>query len=104
MAQDMPSFDTLVHLAQDNPDQFEAVRKQLTDELINSAPKRMHKRLRGIQFRVDTKRRLAKNPMAACLEISKMMHQSLDELRQVLNGEPALVAAPLKAQVIELRG
>src|SRR5690606_39594129 len=42
-------------------------------------------KLRGLQFRVDMERRRAKSPMAACIAISAMMHDSFDQLRQALN-------------------
>jgi hypothetical protein len=85
MKQEMPNFDTLLHLAQHDPQQLEDLRDQLARKTINSAPEPLRKRLRGLQFQIDAKRRLAKTPLSACIHISNMMHQSLEELSEVLN-------------------
>ncbi len=86
MEQKMPSFDTLLRMAQENPYQLEQLRNQLANTTINSAPEPLRQRLRGLQFQIDSKCKLAKTPLSACITISNMMHQSLDDLRQILNG------------------
>ena len=80
----LPDFDTLKHLAADNPDAFEALRQQHIDALIASAPATMQQRLRGLQFQIDAQRRLAKNPMGSCIRISRMMHDSFARLREAI--------------------
>lgn len=81
----LPEFDQLREMAQKDPEGLERLRVQLCDQLIQSAPEAYRRKLRGLQFRVDMERRRAKNPMAACIAISGMMHDSFDRLRQVLN-------------------
>ncbi|HVL02402.1 MAG TPA: DUF3135 domain-containing protein [Dongiaceae bacterium] len=81
----LPEFDQLREMAQKDPEGLERLRMQLCDQLIQSAPEAYRRKLRGLQFRVDMERRRAKTPMAACIAISGMMHDSFDRLRQVLN-------------------
>lgn len=80
-------FDYLCTLNQTNPEEFEAIRKKMIDDAIKSARQSSQRRLRGIQFQVDAKRQIHQNaPYVSCMELSKMMHHSFDELRFRLNG------------------
>lgn len=81
----LPEFDKLKEMAQNDPEGLERLRMQLCNQLIQSAPEAYRRKLRGLQFRVDMERRRAKSPMAACIAISAMMHDSFDQLRQALN-------------------
>lgn len=81
----LPDFDVLQEMAEQDPEGLERLRIELCDQLIQSAPAKYRRRLRGLQFRVDMERRRAGNPMAACIAISAMMHDSFDQLRQALN-------------------
>ncbi len=111
MSYDLPEFDKLREMAQNNPEQLEALRVQLCDRLIQDAPEQYRRKLRGLQFRIDMERRRAKSPMAACIAISGMMHDSFDKLRQTLNeaighSEPFTrkePAAETAAQVLQFR-
>lgn len=97
MSQDLPNFDTLLKLAKSDPEQLETIRKHLAYSTINAAPKNLRPRLRGLQFRIDAARRLAKSPMDACVEISEMMYSSFEELRLALNApiaEPTVAGKP----------
>lgn len=79
-------FDYLSELAQTNPEEFERIKAAEVEKVIQSASPRNRKRLRGIQFQVDAKRQVhSDSPMGTCIEISKMMHQSFENLRQHLN-------------------
>ncbi|MEK9712596.1 MAG: DUF3135 domain-containing protein [Thalassolituus sp.] len=97
----MPSFDEMVRLAKHDPETLENIRLKLIEDTIAEAPESCHRRLRGLQFQIDMERRKAKNPMSACIRISKMMHDSLYTMRQTLNaavGEPTdeeMLSAPL---------
>ncbi len=85
MSKDIPSFDVLLDIAQHDPQRLEQLRAQLTNSQINSAPKELRARLRGLQFQIDIKRELAKTPLAACIQLSQMMQQSFEEMRYALN-------------------
>ncbi len=87
MPAELPTVDDLLKLAKENPEALEAYRLGAVESLINSAPQNMQPRLRGLQFQIDAKRRLSKTPMAACLEISRMMFDSLHELNDLLNNQ-----------------
>jgi hypothetical protein len=84
MSTTLPNFDELVKLAQTDPEAFEQLRKNHVQGLIDSAPEHTQRRLKGLQFQVDMIRRRTKNPMGACLEISKMMYDSLYHLRETI--------------------
>jgi hypothetical protein len=83
----IPEFDQLKEMAQKNPEQLEALRLQLIEETISLADERTQRKLRGLQFHIDMEVRRAKSPIAACVKISEMMHQSLNQLRSMLNNE-----------------
>lgn len=79
-------FDYLSQLYQTDPEKFEALRLQEIENVINSAPEKSQKRLRGIQFQIDSTRSIHKNSsMGACIAISNMMHESFTKLRFHLN-------------------
>lgn len=97
MRSTLPDFDTLVHLARTNPDELEQLRVRLCNDLIERAPEASRRRLRGIQFQIDMERRKAGNPMAACIRISQMMHESFENLRSTLNevaGNAPVLSSP----------
>lgn len=83
---DFPNFDQLLKWAKEDPEQLERFRQQQIDSIINSAPEENQRRLRGLQFQIDAQRKLhANSPMASCVKISQMMHDSFAELRIWLN-------------------
>lgn len=84
---DLPDFETLARMAQEDPDGLEALRDRLASNLIESARPEHRRRLRGLQFQIDMERRRAANPLASCLRISQMMQDSLLDLQQALAGE-----------------
>lgn len=82
---DLPDFNALVKLSNEDPEALEKLRKKLAEDLIRQAPKDTQRRLRGLQFKIDMERRRAKTPMAACMKMSEMMQHSFLELRDALN-------------------
>ncbi len=70
-------FDDMVELARNDPQAFEDLRKRMVDEVIDEAPEENRRRLVGLQWRVDQERKLAKNPLAACIRISDLMWDSV---------------------------
>lgn len=84
MQPELPSFEQLSRLASENPEQLEQLRSQHVESLIASAPEKYRRRLRGLQFQVDCARRKHRNPLAACIEISSMMYDSLHNLNKAL--------------------
>ncbi len=83
---DLPSFDILLKLAKEQPDELERFRQEQVENIINSAPEECQRRLRGLQFQIDAQRKIhADSPMGACMKINQMMHESFAELRNWLN-------------------
>lgn len=83
--QKLPEFDELVKLAENNPEELEKLRRTLVEQVIQSAPERLQRRLEGLQFQIDAQCKLAGSPMAACIKVSEMMHESFAQLRYMLN-------------------
>lgn len=85
MRYELPDFDVLLGMAKNNPDELEQLRKNLTGQVIDSAPDEIKRRLHGLQFQIDARRHSSKNPMSSCIKISQMMHESFSSLRFMLN-------------------
>ncbi len=83
----LPCFDTLKTMAAERPQELERLRRELAEQIIARAPSATQQRLRGLQFQIDMKRRLAKNQLTACMEVSALMLGSLEQLRRVFNGD-----------------
>ena len=83
----LPSFERLSEMALQDPDALERLRKEYIEAAINAAPEPYRNRLEGLQFQIDGQRRTSSNPMSACINISKMMHESLNQLRSFIDGD-----------------
>jgi len=66
-------FDAWKDLAANDPEAFERKRRTVLDQAIADAPEQTRKRLTGLQWRIDTERRLAPNPLASCIGIYEQM-------------------------------
>lgn len=73
------NFEEWMLLYKKDPDSFEKNRLKLIQAAINEAPEKMHRRLTGIQWRVDCEIKLAKTPMAGCIKVYQMMMDSVYE-------------------------
>ena len=82
---ELPEFEEMMRLAKEDPEKLEELRSNYINEIIEAAPKHQQNRLKGLQFQIDMERRKAKTPLAACIKISEMMHESFMELRDALN-------------------
>ncbi len=83
-------FEYWSNLAQEDPASFEAERTELLDEYILTTPVDIQKRLRGLQWQVEQVRNLSGTPMAAYLRLSKMMWESLEGERGLLESIESL--------------
>lgn len=88
MKLELPGFDTLRYLAENDPERLELLRRTLTEQLIARSPEDSRRRLRGLQFQINARIRLAPNPIAACVAVSSMMHEALDELQRAFFDAP----------------
>ena len=66
-------FDYWMKLAQSDAEAFETERRETIEQLILSMPEQHHRRLRQLQWKIDTIRTVSPNPLAACIRISKML-------------------------------
>ncbi|WP_075185616.1 DUF3135 domain-containing protein [Teredinibacter haidensis] len=82
-----PDINQLLRMAKDSPEELETFRLRQIEALITATPKDMQRRLRGLQFQIDCQRKLHKSSMGACIAISRMMHESVNQLSYYLNGK-----------------
>lgn len=86
----LPDFDTLKELAEHSPEKLEQILRDNIAEVFANAPEKHIRRLRGLQFQIDAQRKLSKTPMESCVRISRMMHDSFNELNTSLKQFSAL--------------
>lgn len=84
-----PDPEHLFELAKRNPEELESIRLREIEQLIKRAPEHLKARLRGLQFQIDCKRRAHSTPLGSCIEISKMMLDSVYSLNEALHGRDA---------------
>lgn len=92
----LPDFEELVRLAEEDPAALEKLRQEAVNALIQNAPEQQRRRLKGLQFQIDMERQKAKNPMDSCVRISRLMHESFSKLRDTLNEAQQTHVAQLK--------
>ncbi|OOV88068.1 DUF3135 domain-containing protein [Oceanospirillum linum] len=85
MTTQLPSFDVLMDLAQNNPEQLEQIRNVLSEEIIQNASPRARNKLKGIIFRVDMERQRSKTPLQSCIRIAVLMQASYGQMREKLD-------------------
>ena len=90
----LPCFETLKELANQDPEAFEEFRQQSCLEYIETIPTPHRNRLRAVQFRVDYEIRNAKTPMAGLVKVSAMMHDSFYRMSRKLSQFTDLVSDP----------
>jgi hypothetical protein len=94
----LPSFEELMDLALNEPAKLEELRQTWVDETIDRAPESFQRRLRGLQFQIDMEREKASNPVSACVRISKMMHDGLANLQDVIKNSHSNEIQPQNCQ------
>ncbi|MEN8204666.1 MAG: DUF3135 domain-containing protein [Pseudomonadota bacterium] len=78
-------FDAWAELARKDPEAFELERKLLIERAIMRAPADKRQRLRCLQWKLDQIRRLASTPMAACLQINRLLWEHIVSERGLLH-------------------
>ena len=81
---ELPAFDQLKAMANEDPEALELLRNRLVSEVIERAPTHQRAQLEGLQFVLDMERRRAKNPLQCCIRMSQLMHERVERLRQCL--------------------
>ncbi|MEH6649385.1 MAG: DUF3135 domain-containing protein [Motiliproteus sp.] len=77
---ELPEFETLIELADKDPEAFERFRQQTCQQFIETTSNHHQHRLRAIQNRVEMALDRAANPMAGIISVSTMMHDSFYQL------------------------
>ena len=70
-------FDAWAKLARNDPEAFELERNLLVERAIMRAPPDKQQRLRCLQWKLDQIRNLASTPMAACLQINRLLWENI---------------------------
>lgn len=83
----LPSFDEMVKMAKENPEELEKIRKNEIDKIINNAPVENQDGLRGLQNQLDLIRRSSKNKTVVAEKMFSEMMVSLNKLNDKLNGK-----------------
>ena len=81
----LPDHETLRDLAENSPEKLEHILRVNIAAILDKASESQRRRLQGLQFQIDAQRKLAKNPVDACVRISRMMHDSFIKLNTALN-------------------
>ena len=104
-------FDAWAKLASNNPQAFELERRLLLERAIMRAPADKHQRLRCLQWKLDQIRNLASTPMAACLQINRLLwenivseHGLLHNLQRLQSGERPNDIDPATAEILQFQG
>lgn len=63
----MKSFDELLAMT---PDELDAYKEQEVERLIEASDPEHRRKLYGLQFKIDSHRHMAKNPIDSCVRIS----------------------------------
>jgi len=77
------NFDHWSEIAKTDPETFEAMRAEVINTFIDNAPLDSQPRLRGLQWQIDCLRARSTNPLSACIKISQMMWETLQQLGDV---------------------
>lgn len=99
----LPDFDELLELAENEPEALEALRQQHIQALLDESCPRIRRRLQGLQFQIDGVRRSQRHPLGACIKISSLMNQSMQSLISQLNDATAEYPERKNAVVLPFR-
>jgi len=82
MALELFDFDEWSGLAKSDPDGFETRRLERLERVILTGDLN---RLRGLQWRIDTERKLSKSPLKFCLHLYTLMWDSFIDFKDTTN-------------------
>ena len=100
------NFDYWMKLAQSDSEKFENKRREAIEELIHSMPEQYQRRLRQLQWKIDTIRQVSPNPLASCIRISNMLMDYtygegglLESLNALVQGKPSAKTASAQKSI-----
>jgi len=80
----LPEFNELLRLATEEPDKLEALRIELSNQVINQAPERQKQRLKGLMFEINA---IMATSKPSGYKISELMWTNFIKLNDVLNNK-----------------
>ena len=80
-----PHFDEMMQLAKDKPDEFDRLRAQLINQVIDSMPEERQLNVERYQWRIDQETRRHDNSMGRCIKLSSMMSARMLEMGRQLD-------------------
>ncbi len=98
-------FDTMMNLAKNNPEEFEALRQTLINNFIESLPEENQHRMKCLQWRIDRTREQSKTPLAACMALTEMMWDSFEQLNALfleMKGSDSRVKVSVPLQTADI--
>ncbi|MFM8455036.1 MAG: DUF3135 domain-containing protein [Gammaproteobacteria bacterium] len=88
---DKLGIEAWIKLNQENPELFNQLSRELLESTLKNTAPQNEMRLRGLQFQIDSQKKLAKNPMQACIKISEMMWEKVGELCTAIESLDSLI-------------
>ena len=98
--QQLPPFDELVALAQQDPEAFSEFKRVMCEEMISSASSNMQQRLRAQQSHIDLVVSQCKNPNHINVTLMREMTIQMEKFRYALEGD---VEPQQDAEIIPFR-
>lgn len=80
MGKELPDFDALVALYQQDPQAFEDFRRQVLRDAVDHAPRCHQPSLNSLLDKIEEARDLAQSPFEAAAIASRMMRDSAERL------------------------
>ena len=81
----LPDFDYLKKLAAEDPEELDFLCHFYSRRIIDNAPAHYQNRLNGLLFQIEVSRQRSNNPLHSCINLSKMMMDSFDNLTDALS-------------------
>ena len=104
------NFDEWMQLAKEDPAAFEKQRLEAIQGILSNASENSKKRLEGLQWQIEQMRTTSKTPMAACLNISRLMWEKVqgedglvETLNQLTGKAPIKPKKANRAEVVQLK-
>ncbi len=82
---ELPSFDRLLWLAENDPKKLDALQKKLNQQVIEESAASSKPKLISLLDHLEKKLSLCKTPYQRYHIVSNMMYQKLSSLNEVLN-------------------
>lgn len=98
-------FEYWAELHKRSPKEFEEKRAILMETYVENIAEHHQRRAKGILFQIDAIRRNPNTPIKNCIEISKMMWDSLLEMQNILSSPETLTPLEMhpKADILKFK-